>query len=118
MTIKKEYYRLITIVVLIAAVSAAVYYARLQKKNEKVFVQAQAIQTKYGWGYNIVANGKTFIHQEFIPAISGRHGFATKEEALMVGRLVIDKMSLNQLPTINLSDLRQLGIIKDSFAAK
>lgn len=117
MTIKKKYYQFI-IVFLIAAACAAAYYSYHHKKDERVFVQAQAIQTALGWGYNITVDNKIYIHQEFIPGIAGKHGFKTKEEALMVGRKVIEKISSNQLPTITQQDLKEMGIIKDSLAAK
>ena len=84
-------------------------------KNEqagKVFVKAVPIQTPYGWGYNIMADNKIFIHQDFIPAVSGKQGFKTPEDAMLVGNRVVQKISKNELPTISPKDLEELGILK------
>ncbi len=118
MTIKKKYSRLIIAGFLIIIALATVYYARHQKKDDKVFVQAETFQTTRGWGYNITVDGKVYIHQEFIPGLSGKQSFKTKEDALKVGRKVIEKLSSNQLPTITTDDLKQMGIIKDPIASK
>lgn len=118
MTIKKKYSRLIIAGFLIIIALATVYYVRYQKNNDKVFVQAETFQTTNGWGYNITVDGKVYIHQEFIPGLPGKQPFKTKEDALRVGRKVIEKLSASQLPTITKDDLKQLGIIKDSIASK
>jgi len=114
MTIKKKYSRFIVAVILIVAL-IAVYYFRHNENEDKVFLQTQAIQTNLGWGYNITANGKIYIHQEFIPAIAGKHGFSTKEDAIKVGQRVIEKISNNQLPTISIEDLKELNVLRDSL---
>lgn len=117
MTIRRKYsYFLGAAVLIIFAVG--IYLSRQANKNEKVFVQAQAIQTSLGWGYNITVAGKVYIHQEFIPAIPGKHGFKSKEDALAVGKRVIEKIASNQLPTITTQDLKELGIFHDSLVSK
>jgi len=117
MTTKKKIYRFIVPAILIIAF-AAIYYHEQHEKNDRIFLKAEAIQSSFGWGYNIIADKKIYIHQEFIPAIPGKHGFKSKEDALLVGRKVIEKISSNQLPTITMEDLKELGITTDSLAAK
>jgi len=117
MTIRKKKYQFIAVIFL-AALLLTVYFTRRNRIQGKIFVVSQAIKTGEGWGYNIVGDGKTYIHQEFIPGISGRHPFKTEGDALLVGNKVIEKISANQLPTITLNDLKILGIIKDSVVYK
>jgi hypothetical protein len=117
MTINKKHYRPVGLV-LLAGLLVLLYFTFRNGKQDKVFVEPQAIQTSTGWGYNILVDGKPYIHQEIIPAITEKQGFRTKEDALLVARRVIEKIKTNQLPTITLDDLKELGIIKDSVAAK
>lgn len=117
MTIKKKHHRVIAFVFL-AALLVIVYFTFRNGKQDKAFVQPQAIQTNAGWGYDILVDGKPYIHQEFIPAIVEKRAFKTKEEALLVAHRVIEKISNNQLPTITVEDLKELGIVKDSVASK
>ena len=117
MTIKKKDYQFIAVVVL-TALLLVIYFARRNRNTDKVFIESKAIKTNDGWGYNIVVDGKTYIHQEFIPAITEKHGFKTMEDALLVGNRVIEKISNNQLPAITRDDLKELGIIKDSVTNK
>jgi hypothetical protein len=117
MTINKKHSGIIAIV-FIAALAVVFYFTFRNGKEDKAFVEPRAIQTSNGWGYDIVVDGKTYIHQEMIPAISDKRGFKTKEDALLVAHKVIEKISTNQLPTITLDDLKELGIIKDSVASK
>ena len=116
-TIRKKNYRFIAVVFL-AAILLTVYFTRRNKNHDKVFIETQAIKTNDGWGYNIVVDGKTYIHQEFIPAITEKHGFKTREDALLVGHKVIEKITTNQLPAITRDDLKELGIINDSVTYK
>ncbi|MBS1600718.1 MAG: DUF4907 domain-containing protein [Bacteroidetes bacterium] len=117
MTTRKKSHRVIAFV-FVAALSVIVYFTFRNSKEDKVFVEPKAIQTSTGWGYDIMVDGKPYIHQEFIPAVAERHGFKTKDDALLVARRVIEKISTNQLPTITLEDLKELGVIKDSVASK
>ncbi|PWT74320.1 MAG: DUF4907 domain-containing protein [Bacteroidetes bacterium] len=117
MTIRRNYYYFLGAAILVI-LAIGLFLSRQTNKDEKVFVQAQAVQTQLGWGYNITVGGKVYIHQEFIPAIAGKHGFKSKEDALAVGKRVIEKMASNQLPTITVQDLKELGIFHDSIVSK
>ena len=88
----------------------------LKKKREKernkdyVQLELQAIQTASGWGYDITADRKLYIHQDIIPVWPGRHSFRTKEQALTIGRKVMDRINRKQLPDVTLQDLEEAGI--------
>ncbi len=109
------------------AVILAVYYlffitqqrrefisSQLEKGN--VFIQVLPVQGPLGWGYDVMVNGKKYIHQPFIPAINGRRGFENEQEALLVGNRVVANMTGKRAsPAVHVKDLLELGIpLKES----
>ena len=117
----RNYNRIITGVVSVTLVIVfyTSYYAQMKRERDYVLISVQPIQTSLGWGYEIVAEGKPYIHQEFIPGLKGRKGFDTKEDAILVGNKVISKIKMKQLPpVINIEDLKELGILKASDSAQ
>jgi hypothetical protein len=83
---------------------------RRQWKKDHVLVELKAFQTKRGWGYDILTNGHPYIHQDVIPDIKGQYGFSTKEDALAVGQVVYDRLVKNQIPMINVAEMKKMGI--------
>jgi hypothetical protein len=111
----RNYKRLIIAGALVAlgAVFYVTYVGQLKRERDYVYIQVEPIQTSLGWGYEIVADGKAYIHQEFIPGLKGRRGFDSKEDAIRVGNRVISKIKMKQVPpAINMEDLKELGILK------
>jgi uncharacterized protein DUF4907 len=104
------------IIIILGILFYTVYYSQLQTERGYALVELRPIQVSSGWGYEILANGKPYIRQQFIPAIEGHHSFKTKEDALTVGSRVIEKMKQGeQLPTISIEELNQMGVLKDSL---
>ncbi|MHA4810723.1 DUF4907 domain-containing protein [Flavitalea flava] len=105
---------------LIVATGALAYTGIRMKTNWKkdhVFIELRPIQTPLGWGYDILADGKIFIHQNSIPAVSGGHAFRSKEDALQVGQKVVDRLSLGQIPMVTDKEVREMGI-RDSVVSQ
>jgi Domain of unknown function (DUF4907) len=75
-----------------------------------VFVAPEVFQTKNGWGYNITVNHKIYIHQEFIPAISGYVPFLSKEDAMKTAKLVVEKLSHGKIPSVTARELDSMKI--------
>jgi hypothetical protein len=76
-------------------------------------VEVRPFPGQHGWGYDIYMNGKRYIHQPHIPAISGNKGFATEEDARKAGGLVVHKIRNNIMPpTIDVDELDSLGVLK------
>jgi len=64
-----------------------------------------------GWGYNIFINGKLYIHQPHIPAISGNKTFKNQEAANKTAELVIKKIKNNLMPpSVSIHELDSLEI--------
>jgi hypothetical protein len=102
---------LIIIITALLACSAVIFFVR-RDHADKVFLKAVPVKTAFGWGYNIMADDKIYIHQDYIPAIPGKQGFKSPEDALLVGKRVIRKISRNEVPAITEKDLVELGILK------
>ena len=85
-------------------------YRRMEWKKDHVLVELKAIETPMGWGYDILTNGRPYIHQNIIPDIRGQHGFQSKEEALAVGQKVYERLVANQIPVISIEEMRQLHV--------
>lgn len=80
-------------------------------KND-IVLKPIAIENK-GWGFEIYLQDKLFINQQTIPVVEGTQYFTNKEQALLVGNLMITKMlSKKGLPTISLKELDSLKIIR------
>jgi hypothetical protein len=92
------------------------HYQQMKWEKDHVFVHARPIETSLGWGYEIVVSDTVFIHQEFIPAIQGRHGFRSKDDAMKVALKIINNMKRGKVEAVTAGDLKELGII-DSIPA-
>ena len=114
---KKTFLFIIAGIILLGASAYAIYFFHQKKRSDYVFVQVRAFQTTGGWGYEILTDGKTYIKQSVIPVIQGKHSFKTKEQAVMVGNKVVEKMEHKQVPVITIADLKEMKIIKDSLPA-
>lgn len=64
------------------------------------------------WGFKINVGHKTFIYQDIIPTVAGRHYFQTKEDAQKVGDLMVAKMRSNgkSFPIISKQELLDMKI--------
>jgi Domain of unknown function (DUF4907) len=69
---------------------------------------------RYTYGYDIFADdGKLLIHQTSIPALPGNDGFQTKEDAIKIALLVIEKIRKGEMPpTISIQEMKQLNALK------
>ncbi|MGC1244039.1 MAG: DUF4907 domain-containing protein [Chryseosolibacter sp.] len=62
------------------------------------------------YGYDILVDGKVFIHQTTVPAVPGTRAFARKEDAEKVARLVVTKMEKGMMPpAVTRSEIEALG---------
>ncbi len=65
------------------------------------------------FGYDIIIEGKTSIHQPSIPGMPGNNGFRTKEQAERTAKFVISKIRQNIMPpTVTIQELDSLKVLK------
>jgi hypothetical protein len=66
----------------------------------------------HGWGYDILVDGKIYIHQPNIPAIMGNNGFSSEENAQEAGEFIIQKLKNNIIPpSVTPEELDSLGVL-------
>jgi hypothetical protein len=76
-----------------------------------VKVECQPFQASGGWGYDIMVNGKSFIHQDRIPGMPGIKTFASREDALKVGHLMVEKLKEGAFPpNVSYQEMKNLGV--------
>ena len=80
------------------------------KGDERLKVEVLPIAMARGWGYEIKVDGKTFIHQETIPAVPGDKHFVSREDALTTGNAVMKKLLKGTLPSLTPEEVKDLGI--------
>lgn len=73
--------------------------------------QLDSTDEKSGYGFDILLNGKLFIHQRNVPAPEGMHAFDSEKNAIAVAKLIIRKLEKNIIPpTASVRELDSLGI--------
>lgn len=83
------------------------------KKHKEVSPQLSynTFYKQTGWGYEVLVDGKTIIHQEIVPALPVETGFSKKEYAEKAAQLVIQKLQRNDLPTLTKTDLSSICLL-------
>ncbi|HVY74484.1 MAG TPA: DUF4907 domain-containing protein [Puia sp.] len=95
--------------------SAVIFFAYHRNKpapTDRVFLHVEPFEKPDGWGYDIYADNKVYIHQDYIPVIQGFHRFKSKEDALRTGNRMIEKIAANQSPGLTWKDIEELGLAK------
>jgi Domain of unknown function (DUF4907) len=82
------------------------------KRPDDAMLQVESVplHNASGWGYEILVDHKTFIHQEYIPAIVGKKAFLTKDDAMRTAGLAVEKLVHGKQPAITKNDLITLKI--------
>ncbi|MDB5203561.1 MAG: hypothetical protein JWQ27_2970 [Ferruginibacter sp.] len=66
-----------------------------------------------GYGYDILRNGKVYIHQPMIPALPGNQGFSTAAQAQKAAEFVLYKINQQIMPpSVTAEELDSLGLLK------
>ena len=65
------------------------------------------------FGYDILVNGRPFIHQPHIPGLAGNKGFATRGKAQKTAEFMVKKIRNNNVPpTVTRDDLNKMGVLR------
>jgi hypothetical protein len=81
------------------------------RDNKQIAVEVFHIQ-EGGWGYDIVIDQKTFIHQLVIPAIAQNNPFPNEELAQKTAELVVQKIKAHKIPAISIEELIDLKVLR------
>jgi hypothetical protein len=98
-------YKIILVIIFLTVIVGGALYFDKNKKEETSnpyvdsLVEAKLYQNEdETWGYDIMIDGNTYVHQPTKPAVGGNVGFATEAEAQSVANLVVSKIKNNILP--------------------
>jgi len=95
----------------VASAFAYTFFRHLSwRGDERLKVEVLPFAMARGWGYEIKVDGKTFIHQETIPAVPGDRHFVSREDALKTGNAVMKKLLKGTLPSLTPEEVKKLGI--------
>jgi len=111
----KKFIAVSLVCLLVTVICIVIIVSRKKEQDILLPLDLVSVKTTDGWGYKILVNHKLYINQEFIPAVPGRRSFPTEQQALLTGKLVMQKMHEGQrLPNITIQELQQLGVVPDS----
>ncbi len=80
-------------------------------ENKTDSITVKTFRLRDGWGYDIYINEKKYIHQEYIPAVSGNKHFKSKNDAEKTAEIVKEKIIKNIIPpSITLNELNKIGV--------
>jgi hypothetical protein len=85
-------------IVCFAALLVSPTFVFCQTQSSGTFEHQIVSAAENTWGYDIMMDGKLFIHQPFAPGIHGNRGFSTKEKAERAAKLVIEKINNGIMP--------------------
>lgn len=71
-------------------------------------LSAKTFKGPLGWGYDILVNDTVYIHQEFVPAMSGKQGFSQERQAQQMAELIINKIKKGQSPRVTSFESEQI----------
>ena len=63
------------------------------------------------FGYDILSDGRLFVHQTNLPGLPGNEGCRTKADAEKLATFIIEKMKKGEMPpSVTPEELKELGI--------
>lgn len=79
--------------------------------NTKDVFEIKTFKHSDYFGFDILHEGRTLIHQPIIPARQGNNGFMSERDAIIVATLMVTKIRNNIMPpTISVEELDSMGI--------
>ena len=111
--IKKYWIYLVFIISLLVFIVSSIYKKKEKNTDQKRFaISVRTFKTEIGWGYDILVNDSSMIHQDIVPGVQGKKGFNSEEDAAKIGNLVLEKIKQKRLPSITLQELKDYQIIQ------
>lgn len=86
-------------VLLLLSIAAACGNEPVKQEQPAGQTQIQLFRNDNGtWGYDILYQGKPFVHQPHKPAAGGLEGFASENQAMKVAEMVAHKINSGIMP--------------------
>ncbi|HEY9259173.1 DUF4907 domain-containing protein [Chitinophaga sp.] len=78
--------------------------------SDMLAVAVEPFEIHNGWGYRVNVDGHTYIYQDIIPGVPGNRVFRSRENALRVGNVVMDKLTHHKIPSMSQQELINMKI--------
>jgi hypothetical protein len=88
---------------LILTVTIYFYLKRAQQEYH-----INLFKSEQGWGYDISKGKNLFIHQPYMPVVSGQVAFSDRKSARETALLVVKKLKNKRSPGISSGELRSI----------
>lgn len=98
------------ILLLVVCIFSGRQFFRTAGAEENDSIRLVVYPTEKGWGYDVEMNGRTVIHQPFMPVAAGEAPFEKEEDARKAGKMVVEKIKANDSPALTREDLSRAGI--------
>jgi hypothetical protein len=108
MATKKHNIIVLSVCAAIAAIIPFIYW----NKSKQQHIDSRIFSVADGWGYDILVNGKLFIHQESVPAVAGNDPFKTPQAARQAAALVVKKIKKGLNPALSTDEIKYLCALK------
>lgn len=92
---------------LLSSLTALLFVVFFTGRDE---TRLRTFRSEGGWGYTVTIRERMVIRQPFIPAIEGRKPFDTRNDARKAGKMVMQKISAGEIPSISAEELSEAGI--------
>jgi len=76
-------------------------------------ITTETFTVEGGWGYQVIVNGKVYIHQPFVPG-NNRAPFPSEKSARKASRLVENKIRTGLAPNLTREELEKAGAFAPS----
>jgi hypothetical protein len=97
---------------LIVGSFSIVLFVILKAVQPKDCLSFAVYEVNDGWGYDIKCDDETFIHQPFIPAVTGFNAFKSEDKARETAKFVIKKLRSKDSPELTVAELEALHVVE------
>jgi len=111
--IKRKYLLLISVVVFSFLLALLIFRWGPSLKGARNGIMTETFTVQNGWGYEVIVNGKTYIHQPFVPG-NNRAPFPSEKAARKAARLVESKIKAGLTPNLTREELEKAGAFAPS----
>ena len=88
------------------------YFINLPDDKEKNPYNAEIFESGKGWGYKIKKEEKVIIYQPNMPCVNNDIPFPDQTSAMNTANLVLNKINMNENPSISFEELDKIVNIK------
>lgn len=100
--------RLLWVIVSFIVVAACILVFNNTRNISADTITVETYKVNHGWGYLLRKGNKKIIDQPYMPCVIGNQPFPDETSAKNIGELVAQKVTKNELPTINPDELHSI----------